>query len=1664
METIFQRTGNKRVKHIFGLSLLLAIAAGVASANQNVQVNVTDANNNPVAGAQVVALFFNNGQPDPTNSVLGFAGPDGKAYLNVVPAVPYIIIASSQNYTPTFVDQMSNGPQAVVAGTPSNTPPYTQVSITLAAGASGVGEIDVPFTGATSNSVLFGQVSLQSGGGASAYGMAQTGGGGGTIRFLNVTNAPGGTYQVSANDPKANNGVGANASVPIGADLNSATLTLPANSFSFAAAPPPVANLSQTQQSGQGGNLSLTGVVRDGNGSPIPFIGLNFQSAFKDPYGQTHNDWRGAMTDQNGTFQLYDLQPNTTYYTNASGGCQPNTNVCYQGSQSTASAQGNFSAAPGINDFLFVSSNTTPSPTIVLQQAPPGTGVMAIYVKDQLGHNFPQAGVGLWPDGMPWQTTGGPNCAPFGAAYNSNPGFKNVNTQAATGYALITGLPSGNYQVNVWTPYGQVNFNGTMNSQGQPPSPGSTPCGVPGSPASSSALNEYRVTIDTSAAHGMVGIYDIYGDLVSSGPAMTVTVTIATGASTGEIKGVLSFPAAQNDLSQSPITIVVNPNCSGNGPCVGGAFTSFSDANTPQTVNYSIPVSSGQSYNVNVLSNYWGAVFAGGNQPSPDLSASTSVVMNIQFGKAGRLLGNLRKPDGSIFVPAGGNNNSPPWINAEGNNSWGGNQLSTDGSFTIGGLLPGTYTLAAQNNGGGSFPYTAKSPAPQIIINALQDTNADLNLVDAVTVVPVVDLTKLPALALPQCNQQQNHSECPVHNWKIYALPQGTPFTSPVASNLIANSGPSGANVFAYSPSTGNYSNCNGGGLSAPGFCSSAIPASKAGTGFDFYLMRTGSFDSVSGARPYFVIENSSSIIVGPKLAVNTLVTQMGPSASTATVEDIVLTPANDMSHTQQAVLSGTVTAVNMINARQFQALGGDFNKFLGYLPLVWAYDSSGTLKGTGLVVPDPRVEATVDTQLNQAVANGDFNTFHNLTSNLGWGAMGYEIRGLTAGQTYNLIVTTPNYPPFKTSVTLGVAGSTTSVNANLDLNPGDALSGVVQSTTTAAIAGAQVTVKAPGYAATTLTTDVNGAWSLNGLAAGTYQVSAVAAGYAQLAEVVEVNASAVTAQTFSLPASNASITGSVYTNNPVCPPGASCSAFGKTVLQGITVLAYDDTVNVNDPSSLLPLYRAITDSSGVYRLDGLLSGDVYKLFVNAPGYFVSIATAGAVAGVLPGVDFSLKPKPLDVNVFGHVVGGNYEFQITNYTRFSGGKAWTSPAPFVSTTAATLIADSSSGLGFVERPDASGVMQLFIDTPTASLASGVGYVLHIEAQPNDPRAPIVVKEVAFGLNLPNGTCQAVDQALIGDDSGVNAQGLPNNQVPLDISGNGNGSGLGLPAGSVLPSVSTAIPSMCMSQANVSSATVGTSALHAKGVSLAAFLSGVYSVSLSSVSHNPKGVDLTLSYNQTGTDITDAAIFYYDSTSLQWKSVPGVQTIDPVRGTITVKGLKTLASVLDVQKAQSLGLMSVTDGRSYRPRASSSVDSGQFAILAPSQVTSGGSFAGTTVKIFNFPNPFSLQTKTVSTVSGVCPNAAQNITTDGTVIKYEIPAGISGAGVIRIYTPSGRLVREIDAGAISPSTCYYQTWDGKNRDGVQVADGVYYGILSVGGSKQSSGTFKLAVIK
>jgi flagellar hook assembly protein FlgD len=130
----------------------------------------------------------------------------------------------------------------------------------------------------------------------------------------------------------------------------------------------------------------------------------------------------------------------------------------------------------------------------------------------------------------------------------------------------------------------------------------------------------------------------------------------------------------------------------------------------------------------------------------------------------------------------------------------------------------------------------------------------------------------------------------------------------------------------------------------------------------------------------------------------------------------------------------------------------------------------------------------------------------------------------------------------------------------------------------------------------------------------------------------------------------------------------------------------------------------------------------------------------------------------------------------------------------------------------------------------------------------------------------------------------------------------------------------------------------------------------------------------------------------------------------------------------------------------------------LAVVKPS--VAGNAYAGAKLKVFNFPNPFSLDSKTTLPSQGA---AAQ--TTNGTTIHVEVPAGNGGPGHVRIYTLSGELVMDISTD-FTAGTHNYVNWDGRNKGGKKVANGVYYGVIELSGKSPSrkNATFKMAVIK
>jgi hypothetical protein len=193
---------------------------------------------------------------------------------------------------------------------------------------------------------------------------------------------------------------------------------------------------------------------------------------------------------------------------------------------------------------------------------------------------------------------------------------------------------------------------------------------------------------------------------------------------------------------------------------------------------------------------------------------------------------------------------------------------------------------------------------------------------------------------------------------------------------------------------------------------------------------------------------------------------------------------------------------------------------------------------------------------------------------------------------------------------------------------------------------------------------------------------------------------------------------------------------------------------------------------------------------------------------------------------------------------------------------------------------------------------------------------------------------------------------------------------------------------------------------------------------------PQGVTRTLKKDATLTlqyagsvDPTTLNIYYYDETNNVYLLENRSRVVDADAGTISV-GVNH-ASV--------------------------------FVILQANAAVIQGSTYDGPVFVYNFPNPFNLDTRTVALTH---PTQSRTIT--GTMLHYGLPTSAGGEVEIRIYNVAGELVRTINDGTKAGGYHYYTEWDGTNDDGKKVASGVYIARFTVDGKNEKF--FKMAVIK
>jgi len=1632
---------------------LAAVSSGLAWAvgtTTTIRVRVEIANHTPVSGADV--MLVNYGMNGPTsNSTAAVTDATGVYTFTVSTGLSYNLYVNKHGYSPTMRDQFNNPDPSVqryfwtMPGMPLSS------TVTVMNDQVNVGQIRLPFTHATFSKVLFGGVNVMGLQEPGFFGITQSNDTGvGTLTVDNVPYAEANTYNIGIYDPEKNRGINRNVMTALGSGTSPIIFT--SADFDNSVPPTRVEN-NVSQNSGARATDGVEGVIQEVGYSTntLPHMGINFH--YCNPSYGNSTIW--ANSDDNGRFQLFGLIPGVTYYAEVMGGCSWRQNSgpvgCFAPSRNPGLTQDLCLSnppppAPGANDFLYISSADVTYVTLQLARMPRSAGNISVYVKASNGSAIPNSTVNINPDGSPWPKTPTSCQSNNYSDYVSTPGFANANFNATTGYALVDGLPSGNYTINVWTPFSNGgNSNAGFNSgvDGQSPAWGMNMSGGNWMQAHcyGTGVDDYRVTVDTDPATNdgqMLHVYDSSGAPVLDGAGVqlsSITYIIPTGTNhTGLVTGTIKFPGIV-DLRETPIMVTLYSQCNSTFSCQGGGNFAPIDGNGAASYTYSVNVASGAAYYMNVSATKWGRINKGGGDNTIHLESTGTAVVNMEFAPAGIVSGTLYKPDGTVFTPA---NNQYIWIGADNNAGWSNSQLQKDGTFVMSDVLPGINRFRVGSSGGSvggvTFDYALGLPAPTVNVIAGSTATVNLNLVNATRVGIQFNSAKTPDSSVVMSGSDA------MIGFKVLPVSAGTVLNGAAIQKMLSKGGDSGDSVrFNFSPPTdpGTEGPCGQGWPG--GFCGDAVPSPVV---YDLYLMRSGDFGKMEGTPipnapyPHFVMISSSKNVIVDSVHANGLVAlPYGGGVSSGVV--VNMTPSVDMSDWGNATAKGAVTANNFFRQADFESLGGDFDRFMEYLPLLTLYDENSKFSAAGIVVPSPAFIAVHDQDFNLAFAQG-YTAFKNLLDSAN--GFGYEIRGLRPSKCYTAVLTTPNYPHYQTRICTGVNKSTVTLNIDMDtlVGAGATILGLVKSSATPSVALATATVEIAGEGVEprTAVTTSTGAFRFEGLSAGTVKIKVTADGYAPATAELDLTGSNIYQQAFFLFPAPGSINGTVYSQK---------LPFAK-VQPGALLYAYDDTYNGTNPTAPLPLLKAVTGSDGTYTINGLVTGHVYKVFLKVPGKYTLNQAVTATAGVVTGVDFTMLPKPLDIEVFARMNTEKdvYEFTVLNPQDFKTGFINWGESPFdpahVSTVTMTKL---NSG-------ELHGEIPLGLLNPTKT------YVLQGAALSYSGKS--VVREILFGKGYKGNANQNIDNAIIGDDSD-DGFGRKSNEAPIDKSG-GDFSALSFPPGVLQPVSTGAIPSCTFTGTGKDDASVADK-VNALGSD--AFAGNLYTVSMSSIATNEnKDFELTLAYDKTTANLNDLAVSQYNTTTSKWEEVPGVATINPVKGTVKVK-LKKLASVLSVKQAGTAP-MGVFDGRQYvvRPQATSSSTSGTFAVVRPS--VAGDAFAGSKMKVFNYPNPFSLKLKTVTAHNHDAGNLA-SLTTNGTFIHVEVPAANGGPCRIRIYTLAGELVNDLSNTCVGGKYNYFE-WNGHNKGGQEVANGVYYGVVELSGKAPDlkDATFKMAVIK
>ena len=1165
----------------------------------------------------------------------------------------------------------------------------------------------------------------------------------------------------------------------------------------------------------------------------------------------------------------------------------------------------------------------------------------------------------------------------------------------ADGSFLVTGLTDGNARIN-------AEFMGTWRDLNAGNDQTSYSDNLRVTVSSDTAVRPSSPTVN-ACLPGRVWVLDTAGNCLAANN-LQFNLAPTGGNSLGALYGTLTFvttytvtEASPLEIpASSPVVVMAMQNCDGDCQDRQLGFTSFSGTLTSNATAYAIALSSGVDYWVKIYSTEWGMLSSFND--GAKLTSTDTVKMDFTLTRSGGLKGQLKFPDGTNFKPNFSvPGDSPEYyaanINLRGKNVQFNDGSSVDqyGAFEYPNVPPGIYDVYVRPQGDG-FRWPPIE-LDNVSVSMGKTTEVKMTLQAGLVVQPQI-------FGLPEISTS-------AWTYTVIGVPSGFAMNQRNITELFFEEP---QYYFNYSTTTATWDK------------KYMVPGQ-----YDFYLTVGATYNPGGGDqyRPasYYQFAN----FIGQQRGVTVKKSDTSPGTLAQPI------PVNVLGSVGQGIIAGRVTGSKIFTDQDFEKIFSNFDaEIMPLIPAVMLYDTAGDLKGFGHAMPDETAIAGFESGIKEKDKALVLNA---LVAN----PLRYLVWGVPPGR-YTAVFVNPNYPPVAKEIQLPT-------DENYDFNFDaqslvvSAISGVVKSSATGeALANARVYLKHRTVEKFTVT-DSSGAFAFANLPAGIYRLEITKDGFVKTGQKTGLAGNDAAAFRFFMVPTESKISGKVYLGKFPSP----------STSQGIKLVAYDETLNVQSPTAYLPKIEAQTSEDGSYELTGIVMGHLYKVSAFMEGKLPATMEVTAVNGntvvddivlrdVPPQVMVKVRRSPDSVSKVEVVITSPKALVTTPVCRYNTGDVYTA------TSAVSLALVPGANNSYLGQFTVSSNQQYY----TVFVAAGDG----------DNR---MEKNILYDQTNDAKTEQYIqDAAIAGGEIVMDQETEEYSGIELDAGAITTSSGT-VDFSNLVGGFFSALPSVRTVKTAKGNVTL-TSAIRDL------MASEVYNMDLSNAQPN-KPFTLTLKYDkERALNTTGLRIYQYDAASGAWKEIPGNYTVDPMTGVVSVD-----VSSLELAYEGSGGattplgrkrfsMSAVKDGRYVPSTVSPSSQTGKFAVFT-AKPDSGTPAFSASFEVYNMPNPFNLKAKTVNvSADGGAALAAGAYPTNGTLIKYNLPAGQSGTLKFVIYNLAGEKVRTIDEGVRPGGYVHYSEWDGKNDANQDCASGVYFMLTYLDGKKLGSKAHKMAIIK